>query len=80
MPELTGKLNKLWVYGFENLRGIDDTTYAFDFPAKSDETVQMFLTRFAQTIGRLGQSFNVVGSCLEFGEPMFAVVEFTENE
>lgn len=80
MPELSSKLKKNWIYGFENLRTIDDTVYAFDFPAKSDETVQMFLTRFGQIIGRLGQHFEVKGSCLEFSNPMFAIVEFAEYE
>lgn len=80
MLEIQRELNKNWIYGFENVRATDSETYAFDFPAKSDETVQMFLSRFGQTIGRLGQRYNVKGACLEFDNPMFAIVEFSENE
>lgn len=80
MRNLSKELNNNWIYGFENLRGADDNTYAFDFPAKSDETVQMFLSRFGQVIGRLGQNYTVKGACLEFDNPMFAVVEFSDYE
>lgn len=80
MNDIQRQLSRNWIFGYENFRVTDDNVYAFDFPSKSDESVNMFITRFNQTVSRLGSVYSVIGAHLEFTEPMFTVVEFTEYE
>lgn len=79
-------LSKRWVFGFSNLRIADHsqnddnntTVFAFDFHAKDDETIALFLSRFNLCLSRMQSSFHLLGASLDFEDQMFAIVEFEQ--